>query len=233
MDIDIFELHKKFRDETLPKWRKLVEDLFPVSIPEMARWTELDDIIKVLDRIGKQYGRNFNHMFFPYGGGLDLTGAKRSIEQGCVELDADGLAYICKPRELTFYAVENEPDWMYFQLDTSPLKDSGVYEDIDEDEFSEELTEVAPGEYADRSVWDYGYYVYDDSGKEERLRKSARVVTRILRGSLVIFCKASWYNLVQGSKFDAYNAIHQKCTAEEFYQLIKKLAKETKELEMK
>jgi len=194
----------------------------------------LENLSRVIaDNYTGSYDGNINHMFFPYGGGLDLTGAKHSVEQGCIELNAGTLAYVCRPKELTFYAVENEPDWMYFRLDTDPLKDSGVYEEIAEDALSEELTEAAPGEYADRGVWDYGYYVYDDSGKEEMLRKDARVVTRILRGSIVIFCKASWYNLVRGPEFDAYNAIHQKYTAEEFNQLIKKLARETKELEVK
>jgi serine/threonine-protein kinase len=110
---------------------------------------------------------------------------------------------------------------MYFRLDTYPLKDSGVYEDIAKDTFFEELTEVVPGEYADQGVWEYGYYVYPDSEEEERLRKGARRVTRYLRGSFVIFCKASWYNLVQGPTFDAYNVIHQN------YQFIQEVAKKT------
>lgn len=213
------------RNEMLPRWRTMVESLFPVSIPKFARWTELEDIVEVLNQIGKQCN-NRNHMFFPSGGGLDLTGAKLSVvEKGCVELHTKGLTYLVKPKELIFFSVDKDPGWMGFRLDLNTLQPSGVYEEYFEDTIREEVTEVLPGVYEQRAVWDDGYYIYTDSDREERLRANARVVTRFLHGSLVIFSKGSWYNLVRTKSFDAYNAIHNKFSAEEFYEFIKDTAK--------
>lgn len=212
------------RNEMLPEWKNMMDSLFPVSIPKFAQWTELEDMIEVLNQIGKQCSKS-NHMFFPSGGGLDLTGAKLSaVEEGCVELHTKGLTKLVKPQELIFFSIDKDPGWMGFRLDLSTLQPSGVYEEYSENSITEEVTEVLPGVYEQRAVWDYGYYIYPDSDREERLRANARVVTRFLRGSLVIFSKVSWYNLVRTKNFDAYNAIHNEFSAEEFYEFIKDMA---------
>jgi serine/threonine-protein kinase len=150
---------------------------------------------------------------------MDLTGAYLSNERECLELGTDRQTYIVKPKQLSFHSINKDPDWMYFRLDTHHLQPSGVY-DYGEDEEKEEVTEIASGAYFNRGVWDHGYFDYDDGKGEVRLKSNARVVTRFFRGSIVIFCKFSHYNLVQGPTFNAYDATHNKYDNADFRKLI-------------
>lgn len=225
--------HKQFRQKHLPKWEKLMKELFPYGIPEVCTWTSLSEIVEVLNFVGERSvnERELNHMFFPSSGGLDLTGATFSVENQCIELHSDGLFYIAKPKSLSFYSVNHNPDWMYFRLDTYDLKPSGVYEEISEEAIREDVTEVAPGVYEHIGIWEYGYYQYPDVDEDVRLREDARVVTRFLKGSFVIFCKASLYNIIRG-KYDAYKARHNQMSADQFYRHIKDMANELKDIDI-
>ena len=90
---------ENFKIENENDWKKIHQSIFGDSIPKHLEWTNIDDIIKVLNIIGSI--PNSNHLFLPDSGGLDLGGAKLSYEKGCIELDL-GSAYIVKPKALIF-----------------------------------------------------------------------------------------------------------------------------------
>lgn len=164
--------------------------------------------------------RSLNHAFFPGGGGLDLTGAAQSTEGGCIELHFGGQVEVVKPQKLTFDSFGDNLEWAYFRLETGEIEPSGVYEN---NSFEyEELTEINPGEYLPRSIWEHGYYGYDENGYEMPLPKGARVISRCFKGAYVIFAKTSIYNQVPGT----YDGRHNKMSSERFRNYIAKSALE-------
>lgn len=187
------------------QWREAQQKLFPVAVPLCASWERFDDIIAVLNIIGKS--SNLNHLFFPSGGGLDLEGAVKSHrEPDCIELITSGCINIVRPDKLVFYAFDDDPQWNYFRLETSGLHPSGVYQNLRKDLFYEEVTDVAGAVYADRSCWDDGEY------GGESLPENSRLVSRYFHGSFVIFQKTSIYNMIT----ETYDARHEKFGAERF-----------------
>jgi hypothetical protein len=205
-----------FHERNLREWEATIKDIFKKfknPTPHNTEWHGEGPIIEVLNALGKE---QLSHMFFPTRGGQDLLGARPSVERDCIELLDGGCPTIVKPDKLTFHFFgEDNYEWAYFRLETRTLQPSGVYDDYDSDFYkehpAEELTELSPGEYVDRSVWDAGYYGYDERG-EKRLPKEARVVSRAFRGAFVFFAKASTYNRTSGT----YDARHNKMSSEEF-----------------
>jgi hypothetical protein len=197
-----------YDEENLKNWLDIQSAIFPMGLPAHCEWTDVTEIVQILNKIGSY--DNSNHMFYPTGGGLDVEGAKLSSEPGCIEIFT-GLTDILKPKLLLFESFKN-PLWNYFRIDADELKPSGVYKSL-EDYPNEELTELESGRYVDRGHWDNSEY----EGKP--LPKSARVVTRHLRGSFVIFSKSSFYN----RKSSTYDGRHNKMTAKEFRSYIEKV----------
>lgn len=211
----------QFREKNLLNWEKLLLVMFNGNIHDYYHWDDSNDIINVLNFIGKD--KNLNHTFFPTGGGLDLIGAGNSIEHGCIELYFhEKAADIIRPKILSFHSFGSPYEWSYFRLDTYELKPSGVYEASDRQ--SEELTEISPGQYIDRYYWDIGSYGRDESGVPAALPECARVITRFFSGSFVIFAKGSIYNAISGT----YDARHSKMTSDEFRQYIKSFVESIK-----
>lgn len=198
--MDFYEKNRQY-------WIDIQNKIFPTGIPKHCEWTRLKDIISVLNAIGS--AANSNHMFYPTGGGLDMKSSKISTEDSCIEIFT-GLTDILKPKRLLFESF-NVPIWNYFRIETFELEPTGVYEGKDYP--SEELTEIITGKYISRSYWDEGEY----QGK--KLPKTARVLTRHLKGAFVIFAKSSPYNLHSST----YDARHNKMTAEEFRAYIEKV----------
>jgi serine/threonine-protein kinase len=194
----------------------LLRRIFPNGIPIRYRWDDLDEIIRVLDLIGSV--ELTNHTFSPHGGGLDLTGAERSPEPGCIELNYGGSADISKPAGLFFEAFgDDKLEWAYFRLENRTLKPSGVYEELYFDTH-EELTHLGGGEYLPRSIWDQGNLGYDEGGDEIPLPDEAKPVFRNFSGAFVIFAKGSIYNNNPGT----YDARHNKISGEEFRRYIQR-----------
>ncbi|GIW75706.1 MAG: hypothetical protein KatS3mg104_0769 [Phycisphaerae bacterium] len=193
-------------------WTAALNQIFSGNVPETARWDGPEAIANVLNKLGQR--ANSNHMFIPTGGGLDVRGAAPSPEPGCVELDVGAVAVV-KPNELAFHAISG-PEWSYFRLECDEL--DAV--DGDGKYGSEELTELQPGRYVDRSAWDAGFHGYDDNGFELKLPRSARLVVRYLRGAFVLFSKGSVYNQVS----ETYDGRHAKMSAEEFRRYIQRSA---------
>ncbi len=226
-------------------WRELFADLFPLVIPRQATWTNPEQIVAVLSRLGKS--ESLNHLFFPGGGGNDLKSVRLSDhEPGCIEM-LTPRPNIVKPLKLTFEGFDNDPEWNYFRLEAAPLDpcpefnasveseegdegDEGDEEGTDIaqndhelfESYDEEGTEISSSKYAPFDCWNYGEF----EGKE--LPETARPVVRWLRGTFVIFSKTSFYNHAPG-QLDAYDGRHNKMTEQEFREHIEQMRAIVKE----
>lgn len=195
--------------QDLNNWEKLINSIFNNNVPKRKEWTDLNNIIDILSAIGTN--KAMNHAFMPGGGGDDLSNANSSYENYCIELRFGSSIEIVKPSKLTFHSFENYPDWSYFRLDCTGLLPTGVYNSVGT-EF-EELTEISPLQYVNRSVWDEGYYGSDENGNPEPLPHGSRTVMRLVKdGALVIFSKSSIYNRIP----ENYDGIHNKMSNHEF-----------------
>ncbi|MCR9165568.1 MAG: hypothetical protein NXI35_33150 [bacterium] len=192
------------------QWRrKTVVDFNRVadqnSTKPRAAWSDLDTIVAILDEVATEAPNN--HMFFPLSGGLDLRGARRSHEDGCIELETDGsTVVIAKPASLQLERFDNDitGDWTYLRLNLDPLAPTEFHRHRSRFD-SEEVAELEPGVYDKRSRLE------DDDCPAD-----ARAITRLLRGALVLFAKGSLYNQIP----ETYDGRHS-------LGLIKKLGQET------
>lgn len=188
-------------------WKKIHKSIFGDNIPKNYQWTDTDDIINILNKIGNIEASN--HMLFANGGGLDLNGATKSHEKNCIEL-LTGISYIVKPKSLTFENIDKDFEWNYFRLEVDSLTPSGIYNGLMTNNYVEEIVELTPLEYIDRCYWDE--QEYDD----EKLPPTARLIIRILKGSLVIFKKTSIYNSIPST----YDGRHDKLGVNGFKEQI-------------
>ena len=212
-----------FAQQNLLEWRATIAEIFRGAKPISSEWTELDDILEVLGHVA---GPNLNHCFLPTGGGLDLDGVGKSLEDGCIELHWDeSVISVIKPKSLSFVGFTGFPSMSYFRIETDTL--TPISEDIDTSvEMDEELAEIHPLNYQPRWVIDAGYYTHDESGNEVKNPPGTRLVSRYFRGSFVIFAKGSPYNIGLSARYDAYNAQHDKMTAAKFRDFITKIIAE-------
>lgn len=188
------------------EWRDLQKQLFPTAMPQRVVWEDLDDIVHILNLIGSIPA--LNHMFYPAGGGMDLEGAKRGSEPNTIELIIDvNYVDLIKPKRLIFESFNTDAQWNYFRLETDKLEPTGIR---DEHHGSEELVEIEPVHYIDRSYWDDGYY------EGEKIPSSARLVTRYMKGDFVIFSKKSFYNHASST----YDGRHNQLDSDEFREYI-------------
>jgi hypothetical protein len=193
-------------------WKRLLDELFPLNLPTRAYWTEPTDIIKVLNHIGSVNSSNYT--FFANGGGLVLTGAKPGNEPGTIELQFQGAVRVCKPDYLLFEGqpVGNDYQWSYFRLEEVELLPTGIGHVSTNNHGQEErLTELTPGQYDTLDTWEYR------ADREQQLPSSARVVARVLKGSMVIFQKSSEY-YVNGRGTDS--GLHAGYDPDQFKHLI-------------
>jgi len=202
-------LESTFPERNRLEWIDVQHRLFPVALPDRTTWTNIDAIVTVLNVAGAR--SSMNHIFLPGGGGMDLTGARRSTrEQECIELSFDGIVSVLKPARLMFESFANEPRWSYFRLEAGALEPSDAY-DFDTRKYGhEEVTDVGGHTYAPLSSWDEGEYL------GERLPPNSRKLTRYFGGAFVVFQKRSPYNLA-GTTYDGR---HNRMTADEFRSYI-------------
>lgn len=139
----------KIKKRELAMWKEVNAGVTGIP-PEKHTWINIDDIISVLDRIGKH--EVSNHTFMPSGGGLDLAGASKSHEEGLIELNFDGSAKLVKPKSLTFHAVGENPEWWYLRLETDRFAPTGVYNDSQNENPTDELIPWTGGNEVDWSM---------------------------------------------------------------------------------
>ena len=203
-----------FETENLIVWEKTIRELFPIAIPDNCLWKSIDSIISILRKLCSV--DNLNHTLFPAGGGHDLIGAKKSAEKGCIEFNTLHSVRIVKPKELEFNYFPNHANWAYFRLGTAGLKP--ITPNIDSSSLKEKITELEPGHYVEKEIWEKGYLGYDEKNNRILLPKSARIVSRYFRGSFVIFSKSSPYN----KNHATYDARHNRMNSKKFRQYIEK-----------
>ena len=189
------------------QWKDAQSRIFPFSRPSRAIWEDIDQIIRVLNLISMS--DHLNHTFMPTGGGMNLLGAKRSYENGCIEL-IFGYTKIVKPIRLVYESLYGEEDWNYFRLEADALKPSGYYKKMSELEV-EYLTELEPLVYTDALCCEFNDY------NGQSLPSSARAIYRLVKeGSFVIFTDTSLYNRTG----DTYDARHNEMTTDGFRDYI-------------
>lgn len=194
-----------FDKSNLSQWKYIQNTLFGKIIPDTAKWSNIDDIIMVLNLLGKM--PNLNHMFIPSGGGQDFEYAERAEEEDCICIKSLGNV-ILKPKSLYAENIEKDYIWSYFRLELEELPPVSEQHNI---QTYETLTEDVPGHYVSWICGNYGYYEDD-----KPLPKGYRTVQRYIKGSFVIFSKSSVYNDISGT----YDARHSKMTTEQFRDYI-------------
>lgn len=195
-----FELNNDYKKSNILEWEFYIRDIIPHTLPEKISWTNLEDIIHILKIISHT---NLNHMFFPSGGGMDLTDCSTSNEDGFIELDV-GYTLKLKPKRLILNTFKASFDWNYFYLETESIAHP-LHEDVFEDRnrFDMEIIEISPGKYV--------YY------KGEKVTQGRRLVLQ-LHGGIAIFSKGSFYNSVSST----YDGRHSRGTSDDFRNYIQR-----------
>jgi serine/threonine-protein kinase len=207
-----------FRQVSLGDWEALQKYLFPVILPQRAVWIAPEEIVAVVNLLGQH--AELNHAFAPDGGGLDLVGAKFSVERDCIELIFEGrMVVIIKPRQLMFESFPGFGEWAYFRLETADLAPSDVYDSVTGN--YEEVLELTSGEYLPRSIYDQGFLCNPETGEPIPLPDTARVIMRQFKGSYVVFAKAAHFN-----QLDKYQGDHDRLTADGFREQIDGIVRE-------
>lgn len=206
------ELNRDFKKRNLTEWLEVQNILFPVGTPSHTEWYDLDSIIRVLKLIAVR--KSLNHMFYPSGGGNDLTDVASAGEHGFMELRiSDQCAEILKPKKLCFESFGHDPEWNYFWLEADEIEPTNITSHLSHGNFDEYLTELSPAEYVGPEAWEMGEY------NEQPLPETARSISRYIKGAFVFFSKASKYNATS-STYDAW----QNQGEENFRKLIKRAA---------
>lgn len=181
------------QNEQLVLWKQIVVNIFGCEPKDTIKITNLSRIIEILNKIGTS--KPLNHTLTPTGG-LDLHSAISSCEEGMVELDFGNYPVIVNAKSLSFNPIGDNPEWWYFWLNTMPFAPSGVDEDIKqevnskEENFTylerneilqtikyngEEVLEIEPCNYIDRSYWDVNNLGCDEQGDLIPIPKGARL----------------------------------------------------------
>jgi serine/threonine protein kinase len=207
---DIIETRSDLSRLSWSLWDEVSWRLFPQAVPDRAKWTRSEEIVRALSAISES--RAYNHLFFPDGGGLDLRGAALGAEPNTIELyfDTPNSAYVIRPKALYFESF-SASDWNYLRLEFAGLERSGVYGDTwDRNSPAEEVVELPGGRYVDRYAWDEREFEGDP------LPSDARLLIRYGYGSMVVFHTRSIYNLTSST----YDGRHNKMGADKFRSYI-------------
>ena len=219
--------HDEFLDMCATAWVQTLDQLNPSHLDQRT-WTGQAAIRDVLDKV---LAHTRSHVHLPTGGGLDFERVRSSREAGVLEFQMEqGAAYLAKPKKLVLERIARRPKESFLLLELAELKSSGVYEveddDEDEDEESgigllrrrEEVVELAPLEYVERSVWDEGHVGYDSRGREIPLPDEARLMTRWFNGNMLFVTKGSMWNGTPAT----YDGRHDKMSAEDVRAMIER-----------
>ena len=184
-----------FDQQNKAEWATAINQLFGSAPPRSRQWTDLDAMLHVLTPF---MGQNLNHTMLPRGGGLDMESIARSPEPECLELcPCHGVAYPFRPTAMFFEYFPESPWNSFFLLETESLQPCGVYDNRDGQ--YEEVVELSPGKYIDRSHQDTGILGYEEDGREIPLPKTSRLVVRNMQGKVLIVAKRSIWNRVSST----------------------------------
>jgi hypothetical protein len=151
-------------------WEKFTCGLVSQHGGHRAKWTELKDIIAVIDRAGRELP-GVHWAFLPRGGGLEIARGCLSSEPGCLQLEnrEGGHVYVCKPSSLMCFSFFPLAPTSYLDLQLDGLQP---------------MDETVIGR--DRKEEWYGRVLGAD-GTERR-----DDYTRLLRGRMMIFARGAY-----------------------------------------
>jgi serine/threonine-protein kinase len=212
------DTREEYLAEQRAAWVAALQGLFGSSPPERAEWTDLDGMIGVLSQLLKP---EMHHVYLPTGGGMSMKSVSRGNERGTLALHPNKrTTYLLKPRKMTVHYFADAPAQSFLFIETDKLEQSGTY-DHKIKGGSEELVEIGPGDYRERSVWDAGYDGHDEGGDEIPLPKSAKLVIRFFKGGFAIVGQGSVWNGTAAT----YDGEHDKLGQEPMRELIDKAIK--------
>lgn len=189
------------------KWVGIQSYLFPEHVPQRTEWSDMRTISDILNMVGES--ARDNHMFFPDGGGMDLTGASLSTDLNLIELFYDSTrmgSFAIRPKRLLYESFADS-DWNYFRVEFENAEPSGVYWNIWPDDVnSEEVIELAGGQLVPGECREYGEW------NGEPLPVDYRVQTRFRTGAIVVVHRKSAYN----KDSSTYDGRHDEMNADEF-----------------
>jgi hypothetical protein len=203
-------------DEQRQGWSAKVDALTNPGGATSMTWQGIDEMVDVLRPF---MGSGQNHGHFPTGGGHDFLDVRGSTtEPGCLEFQVSRkLVYLGRPSRLRLERIEAQPAESFLYIDLETIEPSGIYTEEDEeghrrDRADEELVDIGGGNYVERDAWDRGFVDNED----DPLPDDARLVHRMLRGGLMIVCKASIWNRIPLT----YNGMHNQMGADDIRRLI-------------
>ena len=213
-----------FHQRTLAAWIAAVDLVDPAQAQTLI-WSSSTEIIEAL---GPFMGRNFNHAHLPTGGGNDILRVQRSTEVGCLDLVlSERHIYRVRPDRLILERIASDPGESFLLLELANLAPSDVYEDEDDTHEDiarrlaygqEEVVELAPGDFARRSIWDDGALGHDERGREIPLPDTARLVTRWFGGKILFVSKGSLWNGDPGT----YDGRHNRAQSSDIRSVIER-----------
>lgn len=191
------EIANDFNKSQNSDWEFLTQQLFGKYVPSSSTWRETDDIIAVLNIVGKTPA--YNHMLLSSFGGLDFSYAAMANEEKWIYLySTSGTCHLVKPKLLQYERFCKDYRWSYFRLDLE--KSTPIVDLIDKGQ-REHLVEDVPGHYVDATYVQYGVYDYDTG---RALPDGYREVIRYVEGSFLFVLKKGPYNYIPG----AYDGRH-------------------------
>lgn len=180
----------ELRRESLAFWSGKIEHVVGGNPPATSTWRGLQSICDVLQPF---MAANMNHAHLPTGGGLDVLDVGPSAERGCLEFRVgERSAWVVRPESLTLEHIPASPIDSFLLLDLARLDPNDA--DDRQSDNREEFLELKPGKYVEREVWDRGFLRYDEDGREVPLPSGCRLVTRWLKGKILIVAKGSLWN---------------------------------------
>lgn len=208
------DVYSDFEKAQNSDWEFLKEQLFGNNVPDSCEWRRTDQIINVLNTIGKTPA--YNHMLFSDKGGLDFAKAEIAAEEGCIYIyDTIGICYVVSPKSLKFEGFSDDYRWSYFLLSLKELDPIlGRNHGLD----CELLVEDVSGHYVDSTYAQYGVYDYDSG---EPLPDGYKEVSRYYHGKFLIVLKNGPYNHINGT----YDGRHGMCDSDDFRDYIERIKK--------
>lgn len=211
-----------FLEKTKAAWVEAVNHTVGPSKSSALSWKSLPSIVSALKPF---LGPNYSHGHLPTGGGMDFIHVESSRERGCLEIRiSEHSAYVMRPRSLVLEYIEQAPAESFLLLELDELSALKINDEADEYAASkgvQDLVEIPPDDYRDRSIWDRGFLGYDDAGDEIPLPAGTRLVSRWMRGKVLIVVKGSLWNGTPAT----YNGVHNTMSAADIRSTIEEALK--------
>lgn len=188
--------HEQWLIQQRKAWVAALKQVLGPNPATRSEWTDLDDMVAVLEPL---LIKEQHHVYLPTGGGQSMIAVEEGNERNTLALyPNERVRYLLKPRTLTIHYFPDAPEQSFVFIETKKLKPSGIY-DHEITDGQEEVLELSPGDYQDRSAWDAGYCGRDEEGDEIPLPDTATLVCRFLEGSFAIVGEGSFWNSASGT----------------------------------